>query len=67
MSFVDNAVYNDAHMFLKQLQQGNCFLRFKMDEEERLSCIAWAHEEQVLNALKYHSVIIRDNTFNTSM
>ena len=37
MSSVDNAVYNDAEMFLKQLQRGNCFVGFKMDEEKHLS------------------------------
>ncbi|CAM9403456.1 unnamed protein product, partial [Ascophyllum nodosum] len=59
--------FNDAQMFVLQLQQENCWMRFKTDEDGRMMCIAWAHEAQQLNALRYHSIIIQDNTFNTNI
>lgn len=53
----------DAQLFLAQAQEENCFLRFTLDEDKRLSCVAWAHEQQVLNATRYHSVVILDTMF----
>lgn len=58
---------NDAQVFLTQLQEANCWFRFKADPAGRITDIAWAHEEQQRNALRYHSVIIQDNTFNTNL
>lgn len=66
-SSADASAYDDAQRFLKQLQQENCFVRFSTDEDDRISCIAWAHEEQVQNAVRYHSVIVQGNTFNACM
>ena len=59
--------FNDAQMFVKLLQEESCWMRFKTDEDGRMTSIAWAHEAQQLNALRYHSVIIQDNTFNTNL
>ncbi|CAM9915684.1 unnamed protein product, partial [Hapterophycus canaliculatus] len=39
---------------------------FRADEQGRISCIAWAHEVQKANAVRYHPVIITDTTFNTN-
>ena len=61
----DASAYNDAQRFVQQLQQEKCFMSFKTAEDSRISCIAWAHEEQVQNAVRYHSIIVQDNTFNT--
>ena len=63
----DTAVFYDAQLFVKELQQSGCFLRFKVDGQGRMTSIAWAHPKQQQNAMKYHSVIIQDNTFNTCM
>lgn len=62
----DSSGYNDAQLFVRNLQQDSCFLRFKMNTEGCITCIAWAHHAQQLNAMRYHSIIIQ-NTFNTSM
>ena len=56
--------FNDAQLLLKKLQDSNCWYRFKMDLESRLTCIAWAHPEQKLNEMRYSSLIMQDNTFN---
>lgn len=58
---------NDAQELLAHLQKTECFLRFKMDNEGRVTCIVWAHQQQQAMAMRYHSVIIQDNTFNTNM
>lgn len=36
---------NDAQQLLHQLEQDGAFKNFKLDEENRLTDIAWAHEE----------------------
>eukprot|EP00903_Cladosiphon_okamuranus_P009907 g9408.t1 len=58
--------FNDALRLLDQLEEDAAFKRFKLDEENHLTCLAWVHEEQRLNAEKYHSVIVTDTTFNTN-
>eukprot|EP00903_Cladosiphon_okamuranus_P012990 g12120.t2 len=58
--------FNDAQRLLDQLEEDAAFKRFKLDEENHLTCLAWAHEEQRRNAEKYHSVIVTDTTFNTN-
>lgn len=63
----DTGAWNDAQMFVEHLQQKKCWMRFKTDESARIACIAWAHEAQELNAMRYHSVVIQDNTFNTNL
>ena len=63
----DTAVFNDAQLFVKELQQSGCFLRFKLDDQGRITSIAWAHPKQQQNAMKYHSVIIQGNMSNTCM
>ncbi|CAB1115131.1 unnamed protein product [Ectocarpus sp. CCAP 1310/34] len=42
-------------------------MKFKMDEHNRIKCIAWAYPEQEQNARRYHRVILQDNTFNTNV
>lgn len=54
----NNGGLNDAQLLVTQLQEADAFMRFKMDDEGRLVCIAWAHEEQRCNAVRYHSVIV---------
>ena len=49
----ERGAFNDAQMFVIQLQQENCWMRFKTDEDGRMMCIAWAHEAQQLNALRF--------------
>ena len=63
----DNGGLNDAQELISQLTDSEAFLRFKLDEKNRVTCIAWAFEEQRLNALRYCSIIIQDNTFNTNV
>lgn len=63
----DNGVFNDAQLFVSHLQQSEAFMRFKADEQGRITSIAWAYEQQNYNAVRYHSVIVQDNTFNTNM
>ncbi|CBJ33576.1 hypothetical protein Esi_0519_0001 [Ectocarpus siliculosus] len=57
---------NDAEQLLERLQLEGCWMRFALDEAGRVKRIAWALVEQQKNALRYHSVIIQDNTFNTN-
>lgn len=57
---------NDAQQLVQRLQLEDCWMRFQLDEGGRIRRIAWALEEQRQNALRYHSVIIQDNTFNTN-
>lgn len=57
---------NDAQEFLRQLEEDRAFKHFKLDEENRLTDIAWAHEEQQRNAEKYFPIIVSDTTFNTT-
>lgn len=57
---------NDAQQLLHQLEQDGAFKRYKLDDENRLTCLAWAHEEQRRNAEKYFPVVVSDTTFHTS-
>ncbi|CAB1105544.1 unnamed protein product [Ectocarpus sp. CCAP 1310/34] len=57
---------NDAQQLLHQLEQDGAFKRYKLDDENRLTCLAWAHEEQRRNTEKYFPVVVSDTTFNTS-
>eukprot|EP00903_Cladosiphon_okamuranus_P012780 g11945.t1 len=57
---------NDAQEFLRQLEEDGAFKHFKLDEENRLMDIAWAHEDQQRNAEKYFPIIVSDTTFNTT-
>ncbi|CBJ27979.1 putative far-red impaired response protein [Ectocarpus siliculosus] len=63
----DNGVFNDAQLFVSHLQQSEAFMRFKADEQGRITSIAWAYQQQKYNAVRYHSVIVQDNTFNTNI
>lgn len=58
---------NDAQLFLEQIQEENCWLRFKLDKNHRVTCVAWAYESQRRHALRHHSVIIQDTVFNTKV
>ncbi|CAB1111409.1 unnamed protein product [Ectocarpus sp. CCAP 1310/34] len=58
---------NDAQELIAYLQKTECWLRFKVDNEGRITCIVWAHQQQMAMAMRYHSVIIQDNTFNTNI
>lgn len=62
----EDGYFNDAQLLLKKLQERRCWYRFKMDLQSRLTCIAWAHPEQKLNAMRYNSTIMQDNTFSTN-
>ncbi|CAB1112473.1 unnamed protein product [Ectocarpus sp. CCAP 1310/34] len=57
---------NDAQQFLHQLEEDGAFKNFKLDEENRLTDIAWAHEEQRRNTEIYFPIIVSETTFNTS-
>lgn len=57
---------NDAQQLLQQLQKEGCWMSFTLDECGRINRIAWALDEQKTNALRYYSLIIQDNTFNTN-
>jgi len=57
---------NDAQRLLKRLQDKGCWVRFKMDDESRLVRMAWAHPDQKLNAMRYSSIVMQDNTFSTN-
>lgn len=57
---------NDARQLLERLQVENCFVRFQMDKDGRVTRIAWAVDEQKRNAMRYYPIIIQDNTFNTN-
>lgn len=57
---------NEAQQLLELLQKNNCFVRFQLDKDQRVSRIAWAVDEQKRNALRYYPIIIQDNTFNTN-
>lgn len=57
---------NDAQQLLHQLEEDGAFKNFKLDEENRLMDIAWAHEEQRRNAEICFPIIVSDTTFNTS-
>ncbi|CAB1113554.1 unnamed protein product [Ectocarpus sp. CCAP 1310/34] len=56
----------DARQFLGKLQKEGVWVRFQLDEDRRVARIAWALDEQQGNALRYSSIIIQDNTFNTN-
>lgn len=57
---------NDAQQLLERLQREGCWMRFQLDTAGRITRIAWPLDEQRHNALRYHKVIIQDNTFNTN-
>ncbi|CAB1105322.1 unnamed protein product [Ectocarpus sp. CCAP 1310/34] len=63
----DNGVFNDAQLFVSHLQHSEAFMRFKADEQSRITSIAWAYQQQKYNAVRYHFVIVQDNTFNTNI
>lgn len=65
MDAVDGYLGDAAQLALR-LNVRKCFTRFKMDDKKRITCIAWAYPQQQLNAMRYSSVIIQDNTFNTT-
>ncbi|CAB1105884.1 unnamed protein product [Ectocarpus sp. CCAP 1310/34] len=56
----------DARQFLGKFQKEDVWVRFQLDEDRRVARIAWALDEQQGNALRYSSIIIQDNTFNTN-
>ncbi|CAB1104719.1 unnamed protein product [Ectocarpus sp. CCAP 1310/34] len=56
----------DARQFLGKLQKEDLWVRFQLDEDRRVTHIAWALDEQKRNALRYSRIIIQDNTFNTN-
>ncbi|CAB1112238.1 unnamed protein product [Ectocarpus sp. CCAP 1310/34] len=57
---------NDAQQLLERLQLEGCWMRFELDNAGRITRIAWATDEQRKNVLRYHWIIIQDNTFNTN-
>ncbi|CAM9923869.1 unnamed protein product [Scytosiphon promiscuus] len=63
----NNRAFSDAQTILPHLRPEGCWMRFKVDAAGRIACVAWAHEVRWLNVLRYHSVIIQDNTFNTNV
>lgn len=58
---------NDAQKLIKTLEGEGAFVRFKLDDDSRLVSMAWAHEVQRENAVRYHSVIVQDNTHGTNV
>lgn len=56
----------DARQFLGKLQKDDVWVRFQLDEDKRVTHIAWALDEQKRNALRYSRITIQDNTFNTN-
>ncbi|CAB1096127.1 unnamed protein product [Ectocarpus sp. CCAP 1310/34] len=62
----ENGAFNDAQLLVGHLQNTEAFLRFK-HEDGRMTCIAWASQDQKVLAMRYHKIIIQDNTFNTNV
>lgn len=57
---------SDVQRFMAQLQAKDCFVRFKVDDENQITCVFWGTPDQKDNLQKYGSVIVQDNTFNTN-
>lgn len=62
----ENGALNDAQQLVNHLHNTEGFVRFKTGSDNRLTCIAWASKEQQKLAVRYHKVIVQDNTFNTN-
>lgn len=58
--------FNDAQEFLAHLQRSKAHLWFRADNQSRITSIAWASDVQKAAAVRFHSVIITDTTFNTN-
>lgn len=57
----------DVHAFTAVLQKKGCFMRFKTDESDRITCVFWGTPDEKKLLARFGSVIVVVNTFNTNM
>ncbi|EXX66078.1 hypothetical protein RirG_127270 [Rhizophagus irregularis DAOM 197198w] len=65
-------MHNDASDLLiglvqKKQENPHFFLKFELDADNRLVRVFWMTPEQIILWIKYHDVIINDNTAKTNM
>ncbi|CAB4485774.1 unnamed protein product [Rhizophagus irregularis] len=65
-------MYNDASDLLiglvqKKQENPHFFLKFELDADNRLVRVFWMTPEQIILWIKYHDVIINDNTAKTNI